>query len=344
MATMRDVANLAQVSLSTVSYSINNTRPISAATRLRIERAMRELDFRPNQIARSLASRRSNILALTFPGTENALGSTIMEFVTGAAEVARERGSHLVVWPYAPDQADEMLQMSRQGLADGVIVMEVRRDDPRVRLLGEHQIPLTMIGRSDDSADIRCVDIDFDATAETAVAHLVELGHTEITLLNHSAASRDHGCGPTLRIAEGFTGAMASRGMVGEILWCDETPLAGRSAMDELMSRRPETTAMIAMNENAVIGAVSGLATHDRTVPQNFSVLSVVTSPMMAQMVEPRLTALHSPGADLGRLGVQNLLDQLDGRHPTDAPTLLPCRWEAGHSTGPVPPATRRTR
>jgi DNA-binding LacI/PurR family transcriptional regulator len=97
---------------------------------LRIERAMRDLDFRPNQIARSLASRRSNILALTFPGTENALGNTIMEFVTGAAEVARKRGYHLVVWPYAADQTDEMLQMSRQGLADGVIVMEVRRDDP----------------------------------------------------------------------------------------------------------------------------------------------------------------------------------------------------------------------
>ena len=344
MATMQDVAKLAQVSLSTVSYAINNTRPISAATRERVERAMRELDFRPNQIARSLASRRSNILALTFPGTENALGSTIMEFVTGAAEVARDRGFHLVVWPYAPTQAEEMLQMSRQGLADGIIVMEVRRGDPRVHLLDEHRIPLTMIGRADDTNDARCVDIDFDATAETAVDHLIRLGHTEIALLNHSAASRDHGYGPTLRIADGFARAMALRGLAGEIVWCDETPLAGRRSVDDLMSRRPQTTAIIAMNENAVIGAVSGLAAYDRTVPQDFSILSVVTSPLMAEMVEPRLTTLHSPGADLGRLGVQNLLDQLDGRTPADRPTLLPCRWEAGRSTGPVPPAAHRPR
>ena len=102
MATMQDVATLAHVSLSTVSYAINNTRPISAATRERIERAMVELDFRPNAIARSLASRRSRILALTFPGIENRLGSTVMEFVTSAAEAARARGYHLVVWPYAP--------------------------------------------------------------------------------------------------------------------------------------------------------------------------------------------------------------------------------------------------
>ncbi len=344
MATMQDVANLAQVSLSTVSYAINNTRPISAATRERVERAMRELDFRPNQIARSLASRRSNILALTFPSTENAFGSTIMEFVTGAAEIARERGFHLVVWPYPPGQAEEMLQMSRQGLADGVIVMEVRRDDPRVRLLDRHRIPLTMIGRADDSTDARCVDIDFDATADTAVAHLVALGHRHIALLNHSAASRDNGYGPTLRIADGFRAAMSANGLTGEIVWCDETPVAGRRAVDELMSRHPKTTALVAMNENAVIGAVSGLATYDHIVPQTFSVLSVVTSPLMAQMVEPRLTTLHSPGADLGRLGVQNLLDQLNGRLPSDAPTLLPCRWEAGHSTGPVPPAPHRHR
>ena len=338
MATMQDVAKLAQVSLSTVSYAINNTRPISAATRERIERAMRELDFRPNQIARSLASRRSNIIALTFPGTENAMGSTIMEFVTAAAQAAREREMHLVVWPYAADQADEMLQMSRQGLADGVILMEVRRDDARVRLLDEHRIPLTMIGRTDDSADARCVDIDFDATAETAVEHLAGLGHTGIALLNQSAGSRDHGYGPALRIADGFRAALGRRGLRGEILWCEPTPLAGRRATDELMNRDRRVTAMVAMNENAVIGAVSGLSTYDHVVPQTFSVLSIVTSPLMAQMVEPKLTTLHSPGAELGRLGVQNLLDRLDGRPPTSGPTLLPCRWEAGHSTGPVPP------
>ena len=133
MATMQDVATLAHVSLSTVSYAINNTRPVSAATRERIAQAMVELDFRPNAIARSLATRRSRILALTFPGIENGLGSTLMEFVTSAAEAAQARGYYLVVWPYAPSRAEEMREMSRDGLTDGVIIMEVRRDDPRVR-------------------------------------------------------------------------------------------------------------------------------------------------------------------------------------------------------------------
>ena len=91
------------------------------------------------------------------------------------------------------------------------------------------------------------------------------------------------------------------------------------------------------MNENAVIGAVTELAVRGLVVPQDFSVLSIVSSPLVAELVQPALTTLHSPGAALGRLGVHSLLDQLDGRDPVGGPVLLPCRWEAGHSTGPVP-------
>ena len=338
MATMQDVATLANVSLSTVSYAINKTRPISAATRERIERAMVELDFRPNAIARSLASKRSRILALTFPGIENGLGATVMEFVTSAAEAARSRGYHLVVWPYAPSEAEAMRDMSRSGLADGVIIMEVRQDDPRVRVLDAAGVPLTMIGRADDSNDSRCVDIDFDATTEDAVAHLVSLGHRRFALLNHSTASRDHGYGPTVRAHRGFVAALERRGLIGETVWCDESPSAGRVAAAELLARSPDTTAIIAMNENAVIGAVVELAQLGFTIPGDISVLSIVSTPMVAEMVQPALTTLHAPGAALGRLGVHSLLDQLDGRAPVGGSILLACRWESGLSTGPVRP------
>jgi len=98
------------------------------------------------------------------------------------------------------------------------------------------------------------------------------------------------------------------------------------------------------MNENAVIGAVTELVARGLVVPQDFSVLSIVSTPLVAELVQPALTTLHSPGAALGRLGVQSLLDQLDGRDPVGGPVLLPCRWEAGHSTGPVSPETFRHR
>jgi DNA-binding LacI/PurR family transcriptional regulator len=344
MATMQDVATRANVSLSTVSYAINHTRPISAGTRERIERAMVELDFRPNAIARSLASRRSRIVALTFPGIENRLGGTIMEFVTSAAEAARERGYHLVVWPYAPSEAGEMCEMSLQGLADGVIVMEVRIDDPRVRALDAAGVPLTMIGRADDSGDHRCVDIDFDATTEQAVEHLAALGHRTIALLNHSKASRDSGYGPTLRAHRGYLQAMARRGLAPRAVWCEENPVAARVATARLLDSTPDLTAMVAMNEDAVFGVVAELRQREMALPQDFSLLSIVSSPRVAELVQPPLTTLHSPGVELGRLGVHSLLDQLENVGPPAGPVLLPCRLEAGQSTGPVSPERLRHR
>ncbi len=344
MATMQDVATLANVSLSTVSYAINNTRPISAATRERIENAMAQLDFRPHAIARSLASRRSRILALTFPGTENRLGGTIMEFVTSAAQAARERDHHLVVWPYTPDQSDEMSQMSRQGLADGVIVMEVRLDDPRVRVLDAARVPLVMIGRTDESNDSRCVDIDFDATTEAAVGHLADLGHRDIAFLNHSERSRDLGYGPTVRAHRGFLAAMARRGLTPRARWCDESPAAGRVAVGDLLDSEPGVSAVVAMNEDAMFGVLAELSARAVDVPGEISVLSIVSSPRIAEMTQPPLTTLHAPGTELGRLGVERLLDQLENRHIAAHPVLLPCVLEAGGSTAPVSPELIRRR
>jgi DNA-binding LacI/PurR family transcriptional regulator len=334
---MQDVANMARVSLSTVSYAISGSRPVSAATRERIEEAMRQLDFRPNAIARSLASRRSRILALTFPAAENRFGNTIMEFVSSAAAAARDSGYHLVVWPYAVEQADEMCDLSQQGLADGVIVMEVRVDDPRITALTAAQVPFTLIGRGRPDTDNRSVDIDFDHTAEVAVGHLTDLGHRHIGFLNHSESSRLHGYGPTVRAQDAYLAAMARRGLTPFTRYCDENPLAGRAAMSAMREENPDLTALVAMNEDALFGVVAELHRQGVVVPHDFSLVSMLSSRSVAEMVDPVMTTLHSPGAELGRLGVRHLLHRLDGFGEIVAPALIPGRLELGASTGPPP-------
>ena len=123
MPTMQDVAKRAGVALSTVSYALNGTRPISEETRQRIFQAMEELGYRPHALARGLASKRSRILSLLFSAPERGLGSTELEFVTSAAEAARENGYHLVLWSSEIHNLHELRQLIRQGLSDGMIVM-----------------------------------------------------------------------------------------------------------------------------------------------------------------------------------------------------------------------------
>lgn len=337
MATMQDVARRAQVSLSTVSYALSNARPVSAATRARIEQAMRDLGYQPNLVARSLARRRSNTLALTFPTSENALGGTAMGFVAAAADRAREHGYHLVLWPFPAESADEVRDLATQGLADGVILMEVRLEDARVRALSEAGVPFAMIGRTAEHEGLPFVDIDFEATTEQAVATLHALGHRAIGFLNHSESSRLAGYGPTVRAQAGYDAAMRRRGLVPVSTHARENAPGGRTAVTDLFAHEPRMTALVAMNEDATFGAMAELRQRGYDIPTDFSVLSIVSSPGVGEKTIPVLTTMRAPGAELGRLAVDSLLSQLAGTGTAHVPVLIPCEAVPGESVGPAP-------
>jgi DNA-binding LacI/PurR family transcriptional regulator len=256
---MHDVAKLAGVSLSTVSYALTGARPVSDKTRARVQAAMDQLGYQRNAIARSLASRRTHILAMLFPAIERGLSGTALEFVTSAAETARERGYHLVLWPIGDHEGDETRDLLQQGLADGALVMEVRLDDPRVALLQEAGTPFTLIGRTADPDSLDYADIDFETTVRGALDHLTGLGHRNIALLSHSQASLDGGYGPTVRVGEAFERYMAERDLPVLVRHCDESADAGRAAVAELTASLPHVTALMTMNDAATFGAMAEL-------------------------------------------------------------------------------------
>jgi len=343
MATMQDVAHLAGVSVSTVSYVLSDTRPVSVATKTRVRAAIDELGFEPNAHARGLASRRSRVLALIYPAMDTGLGGTVAEFVASAAHAALEAGYRLVLWPFGTDQLAEIGTLVRQGMADGVLVMEVRLHDERVDALVASGVPFTMIGRTADVEGLSYVDIDFAQTTDDAVAHLALLGHRHIGFLNHSRASADSGYAPTVRAADGYRDAMARRTLTPVEVLCDESPRAGRAAMAALLHRDPELTAVVTMNEIATFGATVELQDRGLRIPDDFSVLSIVTSPGVGAMSNPPLTTMHAPGAALGRLGVLSLLALVQASEPHAAdPVLLPCPLVPGASTGPMSTARPR--
>src|SRR6266568_2272768 len=150
MATIRDVAQHAGVSVSTVSYVINGTRPISEATVTRVRAAMDELGYRPHALARGLATRRSRIIGLLFPTPERGLGVTELEFVTSVAEACRAVGYQMILWTAEVHERAELKALTGAGLVDGVIVMEIRLDDDRIGLLRDAGLPFR-----DDRADRR---------------------------------------------------------------------------------------------------------------------------------------------------------------------------------------------
>ena len=343
MSTMHDVARLAQVSVSTVSYVLTGTRPISQPTRDRVLAAMAELDYQPNAMARGLASRRSRILGLLLPMDERGLGATETAFVTGAAAAASRAGYHLVLSPVGADDLDAPRRLATQRMIDGALLMEVQLDDDRVHVLQEAGVPLVLIGRTGDTTGLAYVDIDFDQTVRDAVAHLVGLGHRRIVYVNHSAATIASGYGPARRTQDAFVAAMAHHGLDPLMLPVDDSAAGGRAALATALAQDPGLTAVLAMNENAVFGMLGELASRGLRVPEDVSVVSMVTSPQVAELATPALTTMTSPGSAMGRIAVETLLRILDSDAREVHQQLLSCDLEIRGSSA-APPTERTTQ
>ena len=335
MPTMLDVAKRANVALSTVSYALNGTRPISDETRERIFAAMNELGYRPHALARGLASKRSRIIALLFPASERGLGITELEFVTGAADAARENDYNIMLWPSEMHDPNELRQFTQQGLVDGVIVMEVRLNDERINLLREIGFPFSMIGRCADTKGIGYADIDFERTTQEVVNYLAGLGHKHIAFLNQSQSAFDAGYGPVVRTEAEFTKAMQTAGLEGVARFCRSAPQAGYEAFNELLAERPDLTALITMNERAIPGIMQAIADRGWRIPADFSLVLIVSSARVAELMTPPLTTSDTPAAELGRLGVELLIQQLEGEDQGTLQKLVPCHLNVRGSTGP---------
>ncbi len=331
---MLDVAKRANVALSTVSYALNGTRPISEETRQRIFAAMEELGYRPHALARGLASKRSRIIALLFPALERGLGFTELEFVTSASDAARENGHNLILWPSEMHDPNELRQFTRQGLVDGVIVMEVHLNDERVNLLREIGFPFSLIGRCADTTGVCYADIDFDQTAQDAVRYLSGLGHTHIAFLNQSQSTFEAGYGPAVRIQAGFEQAVQDARLTGVTRFCRAAPGAGYEAFNELLAGYPDLTALVSMNERAIPGVLQAIADRGWRIPDDFSLVVVVSSPRVAEMMMPPLTTTDVPSAELGRLAVELLIEQLEEEQDVRQ-VLVPCRFVVRGSSGP---------
>ena len=340
MVTMRDVAKRAGVSIATVSFVLNDTKPVTPATRERIESAMAELGFRRNMVARALASRRTHIIAMAYPALDHRFGFSAAEFMTSAAEAARRQDYHLVLWPVGND-GTELTELVGQGLVDGVVLMEVQLDDPRVAVLQETKTPFALIGRTTALEGLAHVDIDFETTVDDAVAHLHGLGHRRLVLVAGDLDDpRFHNYGPYVRSEAAYRRVAAEYGFETIVLQCADSTRGGQEAAAVLVREHPETTAVVVMNEYSALGVISGLNRLGYSIPAEISVLALLMTPDTAALSDPELTMMRTPGPELGQLGTDALIRQLEGAAPLPPPHLIPAKLHLGGSTG-EPPASK---
>jgi DNA-binding LacI/PurR family transcriptional regulator len=332
---MEDVAERAGVALSTVSYALSGKRPVSDETKQRILKAIDELGYHPNILARGLASKHTKVIALLFPALVSGLSEVQLEFVTNAADVASQQGYALLLWT-APGEDQEILRLTHEGLIEGLVLMEIKLHDPRVETLRELGYPFTMIGHCQDNHDISFVDFDFDQAVRLAVEHLANLGHSHIALLPYSPVPLEMGYGPAVRSVRAFQAAVESGGLQGVVRVCGSNRERGYGEIHALLEEHPSLSALVIANDVLYFGAVQALSERDLRIPQDFSIVAI-TSRRMAEMTTPTLTSAEMPVAEMGRIGTELLIRQLEGETGEPTQLILPADLTVRQSSGPRP-------
>ncbi len=337
---MADVARLAGVSISTVSYALSGVRPVSEATRDRVQWAIDQLDYQPNVMARGLAGRRTGFLALLLPTDESPADPFMIDIIVSAAEAARERGYHLLLWTEPAGESAGVKDLMRRGLIDGALLLSVRLDEDRVSALREADVPLTLIGRTEDPVDSQFVDSDAEQAAEVAIAHLAELGHRTVAYIGPPRSAYEDGIGIVIRIHDSLVRSAERHSIRLITAYAERNVAASTQTVTDLMSSEPDVTAVLALDDSAIAGVLDGLRSIDQSVPSDVSIIGLLVSPQVAELAWPKVTTVSHDPRDLGRLAALAMIDSLNGASSRTAQVLLPSELAERSTTAP-PPAAR---
>jgi DNA-binding LacI/PurR family transcriptional regulator len=342
MATRSDVARMANVSESTVSYVLSGVRPISSEVRQRVEAAMKELSYTPHAFGRGLASKRTGILAVHYPVGERGITLTALEYIVAATEQARRQGSHLLLWTGPIDDLDELRRLTGQGLVDGVLLMEIWAHDERVNVLETAHVPFVLIGRTENPQTASYVDADFVSMGRQAIRHVVGLGHEVVAFVSQSAAPSERGYGPTDRVERAVRAEASAAGVRLVTVSARTTMRSGQAAFAEIMSQRPDTTAILGMNEQALVGVMNAAAGAGCAIPDDLTVVSLcIGAGTAAELTIPAMTTVAPRGEVIGALAIDHLLAIIDDRAAGPLQDLVDSELISRGSSGP---ARRRAR
>lgn len=330
--TIDDVARAAGVSTSTVSYVLSGKRPISAPTRQRVERAIRDLGYRPHAGARALASARTHVLGLMAPLRVDVNVNVIMQFVTGVVTAARSFDHDVLL--LTADETAGLERVASGSMVDALVMMDVEADDPRVPVLVGLRQPAVLIGLPRDPEGLSCVDLDFEAAGRLAVRHLARLGHRRVALVGSPRAVLERHTSYAERMMRGFTAEAAEAGLAAVVEPCESSMAGAVGAVDRVLERLPDVTGVVVHNEVALPWVVATFADRGRHVPEDVSVVAVCPPDVAVGQPLP-LTGVDIPAHAIGRVAVEMAMARVGHDEPAETRLLAPVLVERA-STRPA--------
>lgn len=308
--TIRDIAKAANVSPSTVSRVLSNSPKISQATKEKVYKVMKELNYEPNIIARSLANSSTKILGLIFSNTEDDLFENpfFIQAMKGISVYAQKRG-YYIIYTFSENEEKQLEYIKhyvRSRLVDGIILLTSMENDKRISYLKNVKHPFVLIGRPQDAEGVLWVDNDNFQAMYNVVDYLIKKGRKCIAFIG----------GPTnLYVThdrfDGYRKALKTHDIAeNEKLIKFTTQFSrqcGYEAMKDILSVEVPS-AVITTDDLLAFGVINAL--HENNI-KNVAVVGFNNTPL-AEYQDPPLTSVDINAQELGKYAAKLLIDRLE--------------------------------
>lgn len=326
MATIVEVAQRAGVSIATVSNFIRGTKRVSPAVQARVKAAIRELDYYPNEIARSLKVKQTRMLGIVLPDITNPF---FPEVIRGAEDSAYERGYFLVT-----ANTDEQIGRERRVVSalrsyrvDGILLASAPgRDTSHIQSAIASGLPVVCIDRPVSGVETDSVLLDNVRGAHECVRHLIQLGHRKIAIITgklDAQIARERLSGYEKALQEADVAADPALILEGDFR--DES---GYRHGKQLLRGKSKATAVFVCNGVMTLGFLKALEESGKRCPEDIAV-ATFDDLAVDRSFHPHLTAVVQPSYEMGARAATILMDRIEGKRTGDAsavrivPTLV---------------------
>ncbi len=320
MATIKEVANLAGVSVATVSHVINETRYVSDSVRKQVQQAMDELGYRPNTLARSLRRGQTHTLGLILPDSANPFFAEVGRSIEIAAFAA---GYNVILCNTENDFEKETLYTNVliNKRVDGMIFVATGARSDSLQKLMDLGLPAVVMDRDFPEMEMDVVLSDNHQGGYLATQHLIALGHRRIGCI----AGPSKITPSALRVA-GYTQAIQESGLTinpNFIMHGDFHPESGYKVAREMLTGPNPPTAIFACNDLMAIGVLRAVAETGQRVPEDIAVIGY-DDIELASYATPPLTTIKQPTLEMGSATLKFLLSRIKEKRSTPQRMLLP--------------------
>lgn len=312
MSTMLEVANKAGVSKATVSRVLSGKGYVSEATKEQVYKAIQEAGYRPNLLARNLATNKSECIGLVVTNTLYH-GNYFSEILSQAAKKLEDNGRQLILvdGKHSAQEEQEAIQFLLDLRCDAVIIYpRFLTIDEMDQIIEKHKQPIMVVNRKLRKHQSHCICCDHKGSSFLATKHLIERGHRDIAFITGSMDS------PTaIERLSGYKEALnqydieVNENLIVHGKW---TPASGVAAVESLLSRKEKISAIIASNDEMAIGAMKKLNDEGISIPGEISIIGFDNIPT-APYLSPALSSIKDPVRDMISEVISRLISMLDG-------------------------------